>query len=342
MSNSILTIRDIADLCGVSVATVSRVMNQKPDVSPRTRKQVEEVIARFHFVGNASARDLKQTSHDVIGILVRGRSNPFLNTLSEELLSLTDRLPYDFVTEYIDEKENEFDAALRMISQKPVIGLIFVGSHLDRSSLPVEEITVPTVFSTVSAADTCFSGASSVSVDDHRMAFDATTALLTRGHRHIAVFGATAESSGLFSDRYRGICDALAAFNLPVDPSLFRECRFSLKDGYQVAHAFFSVHPEITALFAMNDSIAAGAIRALGDFGLSCPRDVSVIGYDGLEICDYLVPRLSTVVQPVREIASESIRLLLDRIEHQAAPTHVILDASLALRESVRTLEESI
>ena len=338
---SILTIRDIADLCGVSVATVSRVMNHKPDVSPRTRKQVEEVINRCHFVGNASARDLKQTSHAVIGILVRGKSNPFLSSLSEELLSLTDRLPYDFVTEYIDEKDDEFEAALRLISQKPVIGLIFVGSDLNRSSLPVDEITVPTVFSTVSAADTCFSGASSVSVDDRRMAFDATTALLHRGHRHMAVFGATAESSGLFSDRYRGVCDAFDSFGLPAEPPLFREWRFSLKDGYQAARDFFAVHPEVTALFAMNDSIAAGALRALSDLGLRCPRDVSVIGYDGLEICDYLVPRLSTVVQPVREIASESVRLLLDRIEHQAAPTHVILDASLVLRESVRTLEES-
>ena len=338
---NILTIRDIADLCGVSVATVSRVMNHKPDVSPRTRKQVEEVIDRCHFVGNASARDLKQTSHAVIGILVRGKSNPFLSSLSEALLSLTDRLPYDFVTEYIDEKDDEFEAALRLISQKPVIGLIFVGSDLNRSSLPVDEITVPTVFSTVSAADTCFNGASSVSVDDRRMAFDATTALLHRGHRHIAVFGATAESSGLFSDRYRGVCDAFDSFGLSAEPPLFRECRFSLKDGYQAARAFFAVHPEVTALFAMNDSIAAGALRALSDLGLRCPRDVSVIGYDGLEICDYLVPRLSTVVQPVREIASESVRLLLDMIEHQAAPTHVILDASLTLRESVRSLEES-
>ena len=117
------TIRDIARMAGVSVTTVSRVLNHRPDVNPETRRQVEKIIQENHFVGNSNARGLKQNS-EVIAMVVRGQANPFLSSLAESILNRAASLQDSFITEYIDEKDDEFLTALRITRQNMVRGLI--------------------------------------------------------------------------------------------------------------------------------------------------------------------------------------------------------------------------
>ena len=126
----VYTIKDIAAMAGVSVTTVSRVLNHRPDVNSATRDKVEQIIRDCHFVGNTNARGLKQ-GNEVIGVVIRGRSNPFLSSLAEAILERADNVPDNFVTEYIDERADEFRTALRMTRQNHVKGLIFVGSLID-------------------------------------------------------------------------------------------------------------------------------------------------------------------------------------------------------------------
>lgn len=332
---SVQTIRDIAEIAGVSVATVSRVMNNKPDVNPETRKKVGAVIRDHHFVGNSSARELKQNDRSVIAILIHGKSNPFLYNLSEKILSMTDALPCNTITEYVDEKDNEMDAAYRLIHQKDLKGLIFVGSHLDSCSDSVPEMNIPIVFATVQPHDSFFPYASSVCIDDRAMASEAVKVLLDSGHRNIAVFGAGSCGSGPFSARYKGVIDAFEKAGSSFNVDLFRECRFSVKDGYQTALSFFRLHRETTALFAMSDSIAIGAMRALTDLGLNVPQDVSVMGFDGVDMCNYTVPRLSTVIQPVDRIAYETVTLMTEMINNQITPRHMIMESKISISESI-------
>ena len=333
---SIQTIRDIAEIAGVSVATVSRVMNNKPDVNPETRKKVESVILQHRFVGNRNARELKQNDRSAIAILIHGRSNPFLYALSERILSMTDALPCGTVTEYVDEKDNELDIALDLLHRKDLKGIIFVGSHIDSFSEPYHGFDLPIVFATVSARDAGLPYASSVCIDDRKMARDAVRVLLENGHRDIAVFGASPVGSGLFSSRFRGVTDAFAEYGLQFSMDCFRECRFSVHDGYETALAYFRENPDTTALFAMSDSIAIGAMRALHDLGLSVPEDVSVFGFDGVEMCNYTVPRLSTVIQPVGRIAEETVAMMASMINDNSAPRHIVTEAQLSVNESVQ------
>ena len=330
----VYTIKDIASIAGVSVTTVSRVLNRRPDVNPATREKVEQIIEQYNFVGNKNARGLKQTG-EVIGLVIRGRSNPFLGALAESILSHASSLPENFVTEYIDEKADEYQTALRMTHQNKVKGLIFVGSLIDDRVSVVRHLEIPVVFTTVNAKAAAMPNASSVAVDDRGMGRLVGEELLSVGHRKIAVFGSNPVAEDSLAMRFQGFCDALAEKGLSFDPSDYRECRFSLDAGYNAARDYFRDHPETTALFAMSDAIAIGAIRALQDLGKSVPDDISVVGFDGIDLCRYTIPRLTTVEQPVDEIARRSVNLLLDMMEKNTAPRHILVKAVFRSRESV-------
>ena len=330
----VYTIKDIATMAGVSVTTVSRVLNHRPDVNDVTRKKVEQIIRDCHFIGNTNARGLKQGS-EVIGVVVRGRSNPFLGALAEAILARADTIPDSFVTEYIDEKADEFRTALRMTHQNHVKGLIFVGSLIDDRVNAIRGLDLPMVFTTVNAETAALPRASSVAVDDRSMGRLVAEELLRLGHQRVAVFGSNPVAGDSLAMRFQGFCDAFTDNGLTYDRSLYRESRFSYEAGYDTATAFFSDHKDVTALFTMSDTVAVGAIRALKDMGVSVPEDISVIGFDGVEIGRFTVPRLTTVEQPVDEIARRSLNLLLDMMEKDAAPRHILVEASFRKRESV-------
>ncbi len=330
----VYTIKDIAAMAGVSVTTVSRVLNHRPDVNIATREKVEKIIRESHFVGNTNARGLKQ-GNEVIGVVIRGRSNPFLSSLAEAILERADNVPDNFVTEYIDEQADEFRTALRMTRQNHVKGLIFVGSLIDERVEAIRNLDIPMVFTTVNAESASLPRASSVAVDDRSMGRLVAEELLNAGHRSIAVFGSNPVAGDSLAMRFQGFCDAFADRGLSYDRSLFRETRFSFEAGYDVARAFFTERPDATALFAMSDTVAVGAIRALRDLGMTVPEDVSVVGFDGVDIGRFTLPRLTTVEQPVDEIARRSVNLLLDMMEKETAPRHILVEASFRRRESI-------
>ena len=330
----VYTIKDIAAMAGVSVTTVSRVLNHRPDVNIATREKVEQIIRDCHFVGNTNARGLKQ-GNEVIGVVIRGRSNPFLSSLAEAILERADNVPDNFVTEYIDERADEFRTALRMTRQNHVKGLIFVGSLIDERVEAIRGLDIPMVFTTVNAESASLPRASSVAVDDRSMGRMVAEELLNNGHRRIAVFGSNPVAGDSLAMRFQGFCDAFTDRGLSYDRTLYRETRFSFEAGYDVARTFFAERPDTTALFAMSDTVAVGAIRALRDLGMSVPEDVSVIGFDGVDIGRFTLPRLTTVEQPVEEIARRSVNLLLDMMEKDAAPRHILVEASFRRRESV-------
>ena len=330
----VITIKDIAKLANVSVTTVSRVLNHRPDVNPETRAKVEKIIEENSFVGNKNARGLKQTS-EVIGLIIRGRSNPFLNSLAESILEHAASLPENFVTEYIDEKADEFETALRLTRQNRIKGMIFVGSLIDSRVQAIRHLEIPVVFTTVNAKAASMPNASSVAVDDRSMGRLVAEELLSLGHRKIAVFGSNPIAEDSLAMRFQGFCDAFTDRGLTFDTSDYRECRFSLESGYNTARDYFMDHPETTALFAMSDTVAVGAIRALRDLGKTVPEDISVVGFDGIDLCRFTVPRLTTVEQPVDEIARRSVNLLLDMMEKGAAPRHVLVNAVFRSRDSL-------
>ena len=331
----IYTIRDIAQKAGVSVTTVSRVLNNRPDVSRATQEKVRRVMAECHFVGNANARGLKQAESDLVAVIIRGRRNPFLNELAEAMLQCGRESRAAFITEYIDERADEFHHARVLIGQRRITGIIFVGSRIDGRCEALADVSVPMVFATVSTEGTVMARASSVSIDDERMAREAVEALLDRGHRRIAVFGGDREGDDSLALRARGAEEALSSRGLRLDGENYVETRLTLSDAYAAAMDFFR-RGEADAAFCMSDTVAMGVIRALHDLGRRVPEDVSVLGVDGVDLDEYLTPRLSTIAQPVQELARQSVAVLRDMMERGAPARHVTVEAKLILRESVR------
>ena len=332
----IYTIRDIAQIAGVSVTTVSRVLNNRPDVSEETARRVREVMDACHFVGNANARSLKQADPSLVAVIIRGRMNPFLNALTEAILLGEPPERAAMVTEYIDEQADEFRRAATLIHERRIQGLIFIGSRIDDRCEVLSGVNLPMVFLTVSTEGTAMARASSVCMDDRALAREAVSALFQRGCRRVAVFGGAREGADSLALRAQGAAEACAAHGAPLDERDYVTTRLSLSDAHAAALRYFSAGGGADAAFCMSDMVAMGVMRALSDLGRRVPDDVSGMGVDGIEMGEYMTPRLSTVVQPVDEIARRGLEVLSDMIYHGAPARHVTLGGALRLRESVR------
>ena len=331
----IYTIRDVAQLAGVSVTTVSRVLNHRPDVNAATREKVERVMVECNFVGNANARSLKQLDGDVAALILRGRSNPFLSGLAETMLQFAREADVSFLMESIDEKDDEFQTALRLMHEKRARGFIFIGSRLDARLEVLRGQDVPMVFATVNAINAGLPRAASVSIDDRRMGREAMEMLIRAGHTKIAIFGGSRNQGDGLADRYIGAREACEQAGVPFDETRYVETRFSLEDAYNAARNFFATRSDTTAVFAMSDMVAMGVIRALRDINRRVPEDVSVVGFDGVEMGKYFIPSLSTIVQPQEEIARQSVDVLLDMMEKDGSARHLTVTAAPLLRESI-------
>lgn len=331
----IYTIRDVAQLAGVSVTTVSRVLNHRPDVNAATREKVERVMVECNFVGNANARSLKQLDGDVAALILRGRSNPFLSGLAETMLQFAREADVSFLMESIDEKDDEFQTALRLMHEKRARGFIFIGSRLDERLEVLRGQDVPMVFATVNAINAGLPRAASVSIDDRRMGREAMEMLIRAGHTKIAIFGGSRNQGDGLADRYIGAREVCEQAGVPFDETRYVETRFSLEDAYNAARNFFATRSDTTAVFAMSDMVAMGVIRALKDIGRRVPEDVSVVGFDGVEMGKYFIPSLSTIVQPQEEIARQSVDVLLDMMEKDGSARHLTVTAAPLLRESI-------
>ena len=175
--------------------------------------------------------------------------------------------------------------------------------------------------------------ASSVSIDDRLMAREAVSALLERGCRRVAVFGGDREGSDSLALRALGAKEALEARGLALTDDNYVETRLTMADAYAAAFDFFRRRPDADAAFCMSDTAAMGVMRALHDLKRRVPEDVSVLGVD---MDEFVTPRLSTVAQPVQEIARQSVEVLRDMMENGAPVRHVTVGAKLILRESVK------
>ena len=335
-----LTIKDIARLSGVGISTVSRVLNNRPDVSEETRMKVLSVVNNEGYTPNSNAKHLKQRNTNYIGVIVRGTKNTFLYGLLEQLQHCIGETEYQFLPWYIDEHGDEIRAAQELYSERKVQGIIFLGGSVQGREEDLSHFPVPCVFATADASSIHAPSVMSVTVDDRRAAATAIEYLLSLGHRRIAVVGGAVESRNLIGLRYQGVLDSFEAHGLAFDPSLYLTSGFSMGSAYEATRQALEQGKHFTALFAMSDSMAMGASKAVSDAGLSVPGDISLIGYDGIELASYLTPTLATMRQPVGQIASECMRLirnaLIGYIPDQ--DRHITLSATLIPGQSVRQL----
>ena len=335
-----MTIKDLSAQTGYSVGTVSRVLNNQPNVSEKARKAVLEAAEKSGFQLNINAKQLKQAHSNSILVIVKGTSNGLFSSLVQALQTRMQGSGHPLVVDYIDEDLNEVRRAVQLCVEKKPRGVLFLGGNRENFLKDFSKIDIPCVLVTDAADGMPFENLSSVSSDDRMAGQMAIEALAGLGHRQIAVIGGDRETSDTSRLRYLGCMDAFRAAGIPFDENLdYVDIRFSYQDGYRAARSLLERGRKFTALFAMSDVMAIGAVRALQDAGLRVPEDVSVMGFDGLEICDYTVPRLATIHQSIEELADHSIRMLKENIEKRQPARYETLTVTVQLKESAGRIE---
>ena len=331
-----MTIKDLAEKTGYSVGTVSRALNGMPDVSKKARAVILRAAAESGYEPNLNAKQLKQQHSALILAIVRGARNELFGMMLVVIQSLIAQSPYRLETDYIDEEEDEVHRAVQLCREKKPLGILFLGGSSRNFQEGFENIRIPAVLLTNDARELGFSNLSSVSTDDALASQTAVERLLDLGHRDIVIIGGPRENSDTGRQRYEGCVSAFAGRGIPFHPEQqYRESRYSYREGYQAALALLDRNQSFTAVFAMADVLAVGAVRALRDRGLKVPRDVSVIGIDGLPLGDFLCPRLSTVRQEVEEMARRGVTILLDVLENHGPARHETVPFTLLPGESL-------
>ena len=334
-----MTIKDLAAQTGYSVGTVSRVLNRQPNVSEKAKKAILGAAEASGFQLNATAQQLKQVRSQNIIVLVKGTSNQLFSALLENIQKRLADSPYHLVTDYMDEDGNEVLRALQLCREKKPRGLMFMGGNSRHFEADFHRIDVPCVLVTNDGSGLSFQNLSSVCSNDDQAVQVLMERLVQMGHRKIAIVGGDLKISDTSKRRYQGGLAVLNAHGIEFDPELdYVGVRFSSADGYKAAEELLTRHRQHTAIFCMADVMAMGAIRALSDHGLQVPEDVSVVGFDGLPIGDYTVPRLATVRQDINQLAKRSVELLTRGIEGHITPTHEIVPAQLQWRDSVKEI----
>lgn len=339
------TIRDIARLSGYSIGTVSRVINNRADVSDEAREKINKVIAETGFQPNSNAKLLKQTTSSAITILVKGTKNFFLETILEDIQELLRNHNEAVSVVFLDELSNEAETAMQICAERKPKGLIFLGGNLDYLKKSFNASETPAVLVTGNAADLELDNLSSFSTDDYTAAKEAVGCLIRAGHTKIGIVGGseTADHGNIGTNRLAGAVDKLREENIEFDMNRsFEPGRFSAEDGYLAAKKLLERADDITAVFALSDTIAIGVMRAAKDLGKRIPEDLSIIGFDGIEYTRFSIPRLATVRQSASLLANKSVEDLLLRINYRRKPVHEMIPYEVSEGESIKKYNKPI
>lgn len=335
-----MTIKDLAEKTGYSVATISRVLNNHPNVSVTARETITRAVEESGFQLNTNAKQLKQHANSIL-VVVKGTSNEMFSEMVETIQKLVSRTSYPLYVDYMDEDSNEVLRAVHLCREKKPLGILFLGGNSRNFQNDFDKIDIPCVLVSNDASGLNFSNLSSVCTDDRQAARCAMDSLIAMGHRKFVIVGGDRNVSDTSRLRYEGCLQSFRKHGIEYDEELdYQGVRFSCQDGYNATQKLIADGRSFTALFAIADVMAIGAIRALHNNGLRVPRDVSVMGFDGLPLGSFLVPQLSTVHQSAKLMAQRSVEILIDSIENGGKACHEAVPFALQQRESTRRIDD--
>ena len=336
-----MTIKDLAAITGYAVGTVSRALNDHPNVSDKARKTILQAAKEHGFQLNVNAKQLKQSSSNTVLVIVKGTGNELFAEMLEYIQPLIARTRYQLAVDYLDEDSNEVIRAVQLCREKKPLGILFLGGNARNFVNDFDKIDIPCVEVTNDASTLNFHNLSSVTTDDREAARCAIDTLVESGHRKIAVIGGDRKVSDISRLRYEGCQLSFREHGIEFDPQRdYQGVRFSCQDGYTATKKLLNNGRNYTAIFAISDVMAIGAIRALWEAGKQVPQDVSIIGLDGLALGKYLIPQLSTVKQDFKTIALRSVAILLDAIEEGVPARHETVSFQVQRAESIRPISE--
>jgi LacI family transcriptional regulator len=332
------TIREVAEKAAVSLATVSRVINNVGYVSPDLRERVEQAMQSLNYQPSALARSLRRQETRAIGLLIPQLNQPFFAALASAIETLLFEADYRLLLCSAQEDTARERAYAEILIRQRVDGVIAVptgqGSALHEL---LGNRKLPLVLLDRDLPDL---HASRVLVDNAQGGYDGMMHLLQLGHRQVRIIGAPAYSLAM-QQRIEGARRALREYGIhDHDAIILSGTLPQYEMGMAAANRLFDESPRPTAIFALTDVTAVGVMHAAAARGLTLPGALSVMGFDDIPLAGFMIPSLTTVAQPIRAMGQEAARLVLEQIANQDfQPERVTLPTTLVVRESTRTIE---
>lgn len=326
---------EVARQAGVSLMTVSRVINQKGDVSPETRQRVLSVIEHLNYRPSGIARSLATQETRTLGLVIPDVSNPFFADITRGVEHLAYAQGYHvFLCNTEEDPEREL-ALIQSLEEKRVDGLVLCSSRLPQDVLIDLLPRLPAAVLINRRLENGYQDLSEwVSLDDVRGGCLAVEHLLRRGHNQIG-FLAGPGSSYSGQQRQQGYLQAMQGAGLEVTAGWITPCQPSFAGGYQAAHQLLTTCPELTALFCYNDLVAVGALQACADINRRVPEDLAVVGYDDIPLAAMVTPSLTTCRVQRHELGAQAVTALMNRIKNCLdGCSQIILQPELVLRQS--------
>lgn len=331
------SIKDVAREANVSIATVSRVLNNVDVVNEDTKKRVLEAIKKLNYRPNIIARSLKTQKTKTIGIIIPDISNPIYPEVVRGAEDVSNIYDYNIIlcnTDLDPQKELEY---LRVLGEKMADGVILISNFLEKEILKtIKDSNLPIVLIETHGRETNFH---SVVIDNKQAAMDAVNYLIKKGNKRIAYIGVDREVINGSAVRYSGYRAALEENGIAYDENITYLCKYSSRaeDGYEAMNAILRKSKDIDALFCVNDEVAMGAINALRDNNIKVPEDIDVIGFNDTYGAEFFYPRLTTMAQPLYDMGSIATRMLIKKINNEPLEKKVfVLDYELIERDSCK------
>ncbi len=327
------TIRDVAKRAGVAPITVSRVINRSASVRGETRARVEAAIAELGYLPNVLARGLRSKRTHTLALVLTDITNPFWTTVARGVEDAASERGFNVILCNTDESEVEQENYLNTLLQKQVDGFLLVPARSTRDpvvSIRRQAVPVVVMDRRVPCADIDV-----VRCDSEGGAYQLVKHLLNLGHRRIAILNGP-EAVSTAADRTAGYYRALSETGSEIKAEYIYHGEFTLISGYEMAQKALGVEPPPTALFAANNFIAIGALRAVRDAGLRVPEDIALVGFDDLPSELVVEPFLTVAAQPAYEMGHRATELLLARLdgEVQRDAEEIVLPTQLIVRRS--------
>ncbi|UCE06919.1 MAG: LacI family DNA-binding transcriptional regulator [bacterium] len=333
-----ITIKDIARLADVSVSTVSKALNDRPDVGAVTKKKILEIVQQYHFSPNAFGKGLKSQTSENIGVIFCREmqplsGNPFFSRVLEGIEAELAINNYNLVLQLIPESRQ--DTLPKMVRQRQVDGLILVGIFQEYF---IQNILSNNILVVLVDPKIRINECSQVLIDNEHGAFTATQYLIQKGHRRIGFISDDVERLS-FKQRFDGFKKALKYNEIPFDKNLIMTG--GSEKGYEHVKRLLKLENRPTAIFTTNDINAIHGYKAIQEQNLKIPDDVSIVGFDDIDLAKHSTPSLTTIRVYKEELGSIGVRTLLQMINGEnKTPVTTIVPTRLIERESVKGLEK--
>lgn len=334
-----MNIRDIAKLAGVGVSTVSRVINDHPDVKDETREKILKIIKESNYIPNNSARILKKNNTNNIGVLVKGVFNPFFAEMINIIGNRINEAGYTMILQQNDySTEDDVDNLIAFVKEKRLQGIICLGGNfLNINDESFQFLDIPVVLTSVNTlSKESKSKFSSIGIDNVLAAKASIQYLIDKGHRNIGILLGEKNDVGISGLRLEGYKKALEENNIPYSEENVFIGDYDYSGAYRVTKEIINNRKDITAIFSISDIMAVGAAKSVIDQGLQVGEDISIMGFDGMDISKYYNPGITTVKQPKKNMANNSIDLLLALLAKKEDHKHIIFETKIIERESCK------